>query len=53
MLYSGCVYTEMLLEALLEPFALLSTKCSKHSNRAFTINLNTLIEQSEIMVITN
>jgi len=30
-------------EALLEPFIVLSVKRSKHSNRAVTINLNTLI----------
>jgi len=37
----------MLLEALLDPFALLSAKQSKQSNRAVTINLNTLIKQSK------
>ena len=40
-------YAKMLLEALLDPLALLSVKWSKHSNKAGIINLNTLIEQSE------
>ena len=40
-------WTKMLLEALPDTFALLSVKRSKHSNRAVTINLKTLIEQSE------
>ena len=33
--------------ALLDPFALFSLKRLKHSDRAVTINLNTLIEQSK------
>jgi len=38
----------MLLETLLDPFALHSVKQLKNSNNAVTINLNTLIEQSKI-----
>ena len=44
---TGCFYTKMLLKALLDTFAVVSVKQLKYFNRAVTINLNTIIEQSE------